>query len=111
MDQSSGERRSVSEHFQQLWSQALVAVTSVEEEAARLTSKLPGFSNWHPEEIRKSALEVAERLQLQRRQLERRLDEAVSHSLGVIRIPTREEVARLNARLDEIARRIEALSK
>lgn len=92
------------EFFQQIWSQALTTVAGAEEEAQKLLSRIQGVSQ---EEARK----LSERLAGQRRDLEKRVDEVVKTSVSRLKVPRRDEVAQLNARLDALTRRIEALTK
>lgn len=92
------------EFFQQIWSQALTTVHGAEEEAQKLLGKLQGISQ---EETRK----LQERLAGQRRDLERRVEEVVKTSVARLKVPRREEVAQLNARLDALTKRLETLSK
>lgn len=91
------------EHFQHIWSQALTAVAGAEEEAQKLLQKWRGLSQ---EELKKLEL----RLATQRKELERRVEEVVKASVDRLRVPRREEIAQLNARLDALAARLEALS-
>lgn len=93
--------------FQQIWSQALVTVTGAEEEAQRLLQRAQGMVGWSQDEARR----LAERLASQRREMERRVEEAVKTSVARLKVPRREELVQLNARLDAVARRLEALSK
>lgn len=92
------------EFFQQIWSQALTTVHGAEEEAQKLLSRIQGVSQ---EEARK----LSERLAGQRKDLERRVEEVVKTSVARLRVPRREEVAQLNARLDALSKRLEGLSK
>jgi polyhydroxyalkanoate synthesis regulator phasin len=92
------------EFFQQIWSQALTTVAGAEEEAQKLLSRIQGVSQ---EEARK----LSERLAGQRKDLEKRVDEVVKTSVSRLKVPRRDEVAQLNARLDALTRRIEALTK
>lgn len=90
--------------FQQIWSQALTTVHGAEGEAQKLLTRLQGVSQ---EESRK----LAERLQGQRRDLERRVEDVVKASVARLKVPRREEVAQLAARVEGLAKRVEALSK
>jgi polyhydroxyalkanoate synthesis regulator phasin len=92
------------EFFQQIWSQALTTVHGAEEEAQKLLGRLQGVSQ---EETRK----LQERLAGQRKDLERRVEEVVKTSVARLKVPRREEVAQLNARLDALTKRLESLSK
>lgn len=92
------------EFFQQVWSQALATVTGAEEEAQKLLGRLQSTSQ---EETRKLSQTLAE----QRKELERRLEEVVKNSVGRLKVPRRDEVSQLNARLEALTRRVEALTK
>lgn len=92
------------EFFQQIWSQALTTVHGAEEEAQKLLGRLQGISQ---EETRK----LQERLAGQRKELERRVEEVVKTSVARLKVPRRDEVAQLNARLDALTRRLEGLQK
>ena len=111
MDQKPEERKTVTEFFHQVWGQALTAMTGAEEEATKLLSRLPWATAWTPEEARKQVRELSERLVAQRKDMERRLDEAVKLSLKAVHVPRREELKELSARVDELARRVETLAK
>ena len=45
------------------------------------------------------------------KELEKAVEEAVKKALSKVRVPKREELQQLNARLDALAERVEALSK
>jgi len=92
------------EFFQQIWSQALTTVHNAEEETQKLLGRLQGMSQ---DELRK----LTERLATQRKDLERRVEEVVKASVVRMRVPRREEVAQLNARLDALTTRLEGLTK
>lgn len=92
------------EFFQQIWSQALTTVAGAEEETQKLLGRLQGMSQ---EESGK----LTERLATQRKELERRVDEVVKTSVSKLKVPSRAEIAQLNARLETLTRRVEALTK
>lgn len=45
------------------------------------------------------------------KELEKAVEDAVKKALSRVKVPTRDELQKLNARLDSLAERIEALSK
>jgi ubiquinone biosynthesis protein UbiJ len=92
------------EFFQQIWSQALTTVQGAEGEAQKLLARVQGVSQ---EEARK----LAERLQGQRKDLERRIEDVVKVSVARLKVPRREEVAQLTARVEALTKRVESLSK
>ncbi len=92
------------EFFQQIWGQALTTVAGAEEEAQKLLSRVQGVSQ---DEARK----LSERLASQRKDLERRLEDVVKTSVAHLKVPRHSEVVQLNARLESLTRRVEALTK
>ena len=92
------------EFFQQIWGQALTTVAHTEEEAQKLLGRLQGMSQ---EEARK----LSERLAAQRKDLERRVEDVVKASVARLKVPRRDEVAHLNARLDALTKRLAVLTK
>ncbi len=90
--------------FQQMWSQALTTVQGAEDEAQKVVVRMQHVGQ---EEARK----LGERLTMQRKELERRLDEVVTTSLSRLRVPTRAQLAQLNTRLEELSKRAENLTK
>lgn len=90
--------------FQQMWTQALTTVQGAEEEAQKLVARMQVVGQ---DEARK----LGERLAMQRKELERRLDDVVATSLSRLRVPTRAQLAQLNTRIDALAKRAENLTK
>jgi polyhydroxyalkanoate synthesis regulator phasin len=111
MRSTASDKRTVAEFFQQVWSQALVTVTAAEEEVAKVLGRLQGVVGWSPDEVKRQMKQLTERLAAQRKELERRAEESVKASVAKLRVPRRDEVAQLNARLDALVRRVEALSR
>jgi polyhydroxyalkanoate synthesis regulator phasin len=104
------DRKSLSEVFERAWSQALVAMSTVEEEAVMITHRLGEAAGWSQEEARRHVREFTERLAHQRKDLEGSVEEGVKRALSKVRVPRREEIAELQARLDRIAARIDSLT-
>jgi polyhydroxyalkanoate synthesis regulator phasin len=105
------ERRHVLQMFDSLWSQALVAVSAAEDEAAKVVSLLSQLVGWSPDERRRQLREVEEKLSVQRALVERRVEEALSLAVQKLQIPRREDVQALHTRLEEMQRRVESLTK
>ena len=70
--ESPREKRPLAETFERLWGQALLAVSTAEEEAGRVVQRVTGAAGWSQDEVRRQARELTERLVTQRRDLERR---------------------------------------
>jgi polyhydroxyalkanoate synthesis regulator phasin len=105
------DRRSLTEQLEKAWSQALGAVSAVEDEASRWVHRWAGAAGIGPDEVRRHAGEWAERLAGQRRELERFVDEGVRRALARVKLPKREEVQELERRLGSLSHRVEALSR
>jgi polyhydroxyalkanoate synthesis regulator phasin len=110
-DETPRDRRGLAEHFERIWAQALLAVSTAEDEATRAVQKVAGVAGWGQDEVRRQAKILTERLTQQRKTLEKELDEAVRRSLTRVRLPRREEIHQLHGRLDRIAERLSALER
>lgn len=105
------DRKSVAEFFQSLWTQALGTMSAADEEVQKLLGRMQQSTGWSPEEVLRQVREFSERLTTQRKDVEKRVEDAVRQSLLKLKVPRREELAGLSARLDALSKRIEALSK
>jgi poly(hydroxyalkanoate) granule-associated protein len=101
----------VRETFKEAWSQALVGLNAAEQEAEKVISKIADAAGFTPEDVRRHAREFADRLQTQRREIEKTIDEAVKRATSRFKLPSREELDGLRQRVDAIAARVEAISK
>ena len=70
------DRRPVVEVLERMWAQAVTAVSSVEDEAARVVQRAQTVAGWSQDEVRRQMGELAERLAAQRTELEQGLDGA-----------------------------------
>jgi polyhydroxyalkanoate synthesis regulator phasin len=105
------DRRPVVEALERMWAQAVTAMSSVEDEAARVVQRAQTVAGWSQEEVRRQMTDLAERLAAQRRELEEGLEERVRTALTRLRVPRREEVQALTARVDRVAERLEKLER
>lgn len=101
--------RSLVEYVRDAWSNALVAVSTAEDEVQRLMGRIGEFVEVGPEEARRLASELTERLLAERDELEQRVEESVRRTLGSVRLPSLEDVSNIDARLDRIEERLERL--
>lgn len=101
--------RSVVAYFRDAWNHALVAVSTAEEEVQRFMGRIGEFVEVGPEEARRLAVELTERLRNERDELEERVEVSVRRTLGALRLPSREDVSHIDARLDSIEERLERL--
>ena len=53
-----------------MWAQAVTAMSSVEDEAARVVQRAQTVAGWSQDEVRRQVSELAERLAAQRRELD-----------------------------------------
>jgi polyhydroxyalkanoate synthesis regulator phasin len=101
----------VREMFKEAWSQALAGVNAAEAEAEKVLTKLADAAGFSTDDVKRHAREFGERLTAQRREVEKTIDEAVRNAANRFRIPTKEDIAALQKRLDAVTQRLDALSK
>jgi len=99
------------EMFKEAWSHALAGVNAAEQEAEKVFARIADVAGFSPEDVRRHAREFGERLTVQRREIERTIDDAVRRATSRFRVPSREDLEALEKRLDAIAARVEALAK
>jgi len=105
------DRRPVVEALERMWAQAVTAMSSVEDEAARVVQRAQTVAGWSQDEVRRQMGDLAERLAAQRRELEQGLEERVRGALQRLRVPRREEVQALMTRMERVAERVETLER
>ena len=101
----------IRETFKEAWSSALAGVNAAEAEAEKVLGKLADVAGLSPDEVKRHARELGERLVAQRKDLEKAIDEAVRRTANRFRIPTQADIDALSKRVDEVAARIDALGK
>jgi polyhydroxyalkanoate synthesis regulator phasin len=97
--------------FREAWSNALAGVNAAEQEAEKVLTRIADAAGLSPEEVRRQARELGDRLTAQRREVERAIDDAVRRAANRFRIPSREELEALKKRLDAVDQRLEALAR
>ena len=105
------EKNPVAETFEKLWSQALLAVNTAEEEASRAVQRVAAVAGWSQEEVKRQAREFTDRLAGHRKDLEHNVEERVRLALTRLKLPRREELASFGSRLDRLAERIQELEQ
>ncbi len=105
------EKHPIAETFERVWSQALLAVSSAEEEVHRNLQRAAAAAGWSQEEVKRLARELTERLAGHRKDLERSVEEAVRRAVARLKVPRREELQEFEARLGRLAERIDALGQ
>jgi polyhydroxyalkanoate synthesis regulator phasin len=101
----------IQEIFKEAWSSALAGVNAAEQEAEKVLTRIADAAGFSPDDVRRHAREFGERLSTQRRELERTIDDAVRRAASRFRLPTQEDLAALEKRLDAVQSRVDALSK
>ncbi len=97
--------------FKEAWANALAGVNAAEQEAEKVLARIADAAGLSPEDVRRQARELGERLVQQRREVERAVDEAVRRAANRFRIPSRDDIEALEKRLDAIAQRLDAIAK
>jgi polyhydroxyalkanoate synthesis regulator phasin len=105
------EKHAVAETFERVWSQALLAVSTAEEEMNRSLQRMAAAAGWSQEELKRHARELTERLVGHRKALEHSMEEAVRGAVSRLKVPRREELQEFEARLARLAARVEALGQ
>lgn len=100
----------IQEMFKDAWAQALAGMTAAEQEAERVLVRIADVAGLTPDDVRRHAKEFGEKLQSQRREVERTIDDAVKMAAERFRLPSREEVADLRRRVDELSAKLDALA-
>ena len=101
----------IREAFKEAWSQALVGFNAAEQEAEKVMTRIADAAGFTPEDVKRHAREFGERLQVQRKEIEKSIDDAVRRAASRFRIPSKEDIEALQKRLDVVAERVDALAK
>jgi polyhydroxyalkanoate synthesis regulator phasin len=96
-------------YVREAWSQALVAVNDAGDEVQKIVHRMTGWVELGPEEARRLSVELAEKLRRERAELEATVEAAVAKAAGPFRLPSRDDVAALDARLKSLEGRVDAL--
>ena len=107
---NSKEWWSFGETFERVWGQALVAVSAAEDEAGKVAQRVAELAGWSQDEVKRHVRDFTERLIVQRRDMEKAVEESVKRSLARLKVPRREDLETARERLDALAKRIEALT-
>lgn len=105
------EKNPVAETFERVWSQALLAVNTAEEEASRAVQRVAAVAGWSQEEVKRQAQAFSDRLAGHRKDLEHNVEDRVRTALSRLKLPRREELQAFGARLERLAERIQALEQ
>jgi len=95
---------------QESWSRAVLAASSVEEQAQQLVSRIAqAFQGGvlSPEGLQGLLAEVTGKLKEQRQQLQSQVEDAVRRGIERLRLPSRADLMALSARIEEMERKID----
>ncbi len=109
--QETPQKHPLAETFERVWSQALLAVSTAEDEAARTVQRIAELAGWNQEEMVRQGRLLTERLVGHRRALEHNVEDGVRRALQHFRVPRREQLQDIEARLERLAARIDALGQ
>jgi polyhydroxyalkanoate synthesis regulator phasin len=101
----------VQELFKEAWSHALAGATAAEQEAERVFNRVADVAGFSPEDVRRHAREFGERLKLQRKELEKSIDEGVRKAATRLQVPTKRDLDALEQRLTALATKVDELAK
>jgi polyhydroxyalkanoate synthesis regulator phasin len=101
----------VPEYFERAWSQALLAVSTAEDEASKMVAKVAGAAGWGQDEVKRQVRELTDRLTSQRQALERNVEDGVRRALLNVRVPRRDDLREIGARLERLEQRLQALTE
>ena len=101
----------LAETFERVWGQALVAVSTAEDEASRLAQRAAELAGWSQDEVLRQKRMLTERLAGHRKDLEHNVEEGVRRALSHFKVPRRDELQDIEARLARLAQRIDAMGQ
>jgi len=101
----------IQERFKEAWSHALAGINSAEQEAEKIFNRLADAAGFSPEDVRRHAKDFGDRLQTQRKELEKAIDDGVKKAANRLRVPTKGDIEAIEKRLDVIQSRIDAMAQ
>lgn len=104
----SPQKHPLAETFERVWSQALLAVSTAEDEATRCAHRVAELAGWSQEEVIRQTRLLTDRLAGHRKDLEHNVDEGVKRALSHLKVPCRDEMQNIESRLVKLAARLDA---
>jgi len=101
----------IQEMFKEAWSHALAGVNAAEQEAEKVFNRVADAAGFSPEDVRRHAREFGERLQAQRKELERAIDDGVKRAATKLQVPTKGDLDAIEARLTALSAKVDELAK
>jgi polyhydroxyalkanoate synthesis regulator phasin len=101
----------IQEMFKEAWSHALAGVNAAEQEAEKVFNRVADAAGFSPEDVRRHAREFGERLQAQRKELEKAIDDGVKKAATKLQVPTKGDLDAIEARLTALSTKVDELAK
>lgn len=101
----------IQEMFKEAWSHALAGVNAAEQEAEKVFNKVADVAGFSPEDVRRHAREFGERLQAQRKELEKAIDDGVKRAATRLQVPTKGDLDAIEKRLSDLATKVDELAR
>lgn len=101
----------IQEIFKEAWSHALAGVNAAEQEAEKVFSRVADAAGFSPEDVRRHAREFGERLQAQRKELEKAIDDGVKKAATRLQVPTKGDLDAIEQRLTALTAKVDELAK
>lgn len=105
------DRSSFLSRVQHAWRHTVGAYATDDGETRNLFGRLVEFGNITGEEAKKLLAQTQDRIEQNRKELEGRVDASVKKSVPRFSVPSADELAELNGKVDDIERRIAALEQ
>lgn len=101
----------IQEIFKEAWSHALAGVNAAEQEAEKVLSKVADAAGFSPEDVRRHARDFGGRLQAQRKELERAIDDGVKRAATRLQVPTKGDLDAIEQRLTALSAKVDELAR
>jgi polyhydroxyalkanoate synthesis regulator phasin len=101
----------IQEMFKEAWSHALSGVNAAEQEAEKVFNRVADAAGFSPEDVRRHAREFGERLQAQRKELEKAIDDGVKKAAHRLQVPTKGDLDAIEQRLTALSAKVDELAK
>jgi polyhydroxyalkanoate synthesis regulator phasin len=101
----------IQDMFKEAWSQALAGVNAAEQEAEKVITRVADAAGFSPDDVRRHAREFGDRLQAQRREVEKAIDEGVRRAASRLRVPTKGDLDAIERRLDAVSAKVDAMAQ
>lgn len=101
----------IQEMFKEAWSHALAGVNAAEQEAEKVFNRVADAAGFSPEDVRRHAREFGDRLQAQRKELEKAIDDGVKKAATKLQVPTKGDLDAIEQRLTALSAKVDELAR